>query len=274
MVFTEQFSPVTSGRERSIGVFDSGVGGISVLKEMCTLMPNERYWYFGDSANAPYGTKSAEQVRERTLACLSRMVEGGAKALVIACNTATAAAVNASREAFSVPVISMEPEIKTPIVTKHRRTLVMATPMTLQLERVQQLIKRHEGVTELILLPCPGLADLVEAGKTDAPETRAYLQAILQPFIEQPVESIVLGCTHYPHLKPLIRELLGHDLPIYDGGAGTARELKRRLAELDLLNNTKLPGEILFENSLPGTGMTDLCKDLYLRYKPTGDKQL
>ncbi|MDL2217157.1 glutamate racemase [Christensenellaceae bacterium OttesenSCG-928-M15] len=269
MTFVEKFIGTASGAQSPIGVFDSGVGGTSVLKEMYTLMPCENYWYYGDGANAPYGTKAVEFVRERTLYCLSRMVKNGAKALVIACNTATAAAVTLSRETFDVPVISMEPEIKTPAVVRHKRALVMATPMTLQLERFKKLMRRFEGETDMVLLPCPGLSDLVEVGKIDAPETREYLSALLDDAIASPVDSIVLGCTHYPHIKPLIREILGYDVAIYDGGAGTARELRRRLAQMDMLNTSGMPGQILFENSMDGTAMTSLSRELFERYVPT-----
>lgn len=248
-----------------VAVFDSGVGGISVLKELYSHLPNENYWYFGDSANSPYGTKSAEAVQELTSAHIGRMIDGGAKAVVLACNTATSAAAAMLREKYrDVPIIGIEPEVKTAALDeKNDRVLIMATPVTLQLEKFRRLMNLYSDKAEITVLPCPGLAELVEKGRGGEAEVRRYLKNILAAFREEPVDAVVLGCTHYPHIRPLIKEALGAEVRFYDGSAGTARELKRRLIEQDLLSPSDAPGEIRFENSHNTKRMIELSKELF-----------
>ncbi len=234
-----------------VGVFDSGVGGISVLREMIRELPNENFYYFGDSANAPYGEKTVEKVQELSMAIVDRMVNEGCKAIVVACNTATSAAVRLIREKYekTMPVIGIEPALKPAAREEHHgRILVMATPVTLRLEKYHELSGRLAGEAEFIPVSCAGLADRVEKGNLDAADVTQMLEQMIGPYRGQ-VDGIVLGCTHYPFLKKQIHSVMG-DVPLYDGGRGTARELHRQLSRHGLLNKGEEPGRVVLDSSL------------------------
>ena len=234
-----------------IAVFDSGLGGVSVLREMIKVMPYEDMYYFGDSINAPYGTKSLEQVRELTISHVERFMEMGAKGVVVACNTATSAAVRKLRQMYpTLPLVGIEPAVK-PAVERFPtgNILVMATPMTIREEKLHRLIERFGGDANVIPLACPGLMDFVEAGNIDSPEIYGFLRDILEPYKGQ-LDGVVLGCTHYPFVRRAIEDILGHQVMIFDGGEGTAKEIKRRLEISGLLReDARRKGEIIFENS-------------------------
>ena len=227
-----------------IAVFDSGVGGISVLKELCKLMPQEQYLYFGDSANAPYGAKTTEEVRALTLEAADMLLARNVKALVVACNTATAAAIKDLREKYpDTIIVGIEPAVKLAADRCHGGTIgVMATPVTLREEKFNHLLERFSE-EQIISISAPELVSLIEAGATDE-AIEAYLQPILSPY-KNKLDAVVLGCTHYPFAANVIGKLL--NTQILDGGAGTARETKRRLEEAGLLHTG--PGEIQMENS-------------------------
>lgn len=243
-----------------IGVFDSGVGGISVLRELVKILPQEHFIYFGDSANAPYGNRTTEDIRRLTLSAAQELVERGCKALVIACNTATAAAINDLRSAYpDLIIVGIEPALK---VAADRfpggHIGVMATPVTLREEKfTQQLIRFPDAAVSII--PVSGLVELIEAGKTDAAETETLLRPILEPFIGK-LDALVLGCTHYPFAKTAIQKILGEKTVLLDGGEGTARETKRRLESAGLL--AEGDGQIQLENSLGDPKMLALCARL------------
>lgn len=247
-----------------IAVFDSGVGGISVLKELAALLPNENFRYFGDSANAPYGIKTSEQVLELTKKHIERMITEGAKAVVIACNTATSAAADTLRDMYpNIPIIGMEPALKTAaLLGDHPRVLVMATPMTLRLDKFNRLLEKYQDHGDIHLLPCKGLVERIESGDLFGADMEEFLAELLAEYIENPVDSVVLGCTHYPFVRPLIQKLLGKDVKIIDGSGGTARELKRRLEVSNLLN-TDTPGSVVFENSKNTEEELKLCRRLF-----------
>ena len=237
-------------RQDYIGVFDSGLGGVSVLRRLLELMPGERYLYFGDSANAPYGSRSTREVARLTFAAAERMQqEKPLKALVLACNTATAAAVEDLRKVYpDLIVIGIEPALK--VAADHfpgGRIGVMATQVTLREEKFDTLLHRFENCT-VTKLPVPGLVELVEAGKGNSPEAEALLTSLLSPYRGQ-LDAVVLGCTHYPLAAQAIAKVLGPEVALLDGGAGTARETRRRLQAADLLENG--PGELIVENSSP-----------------------
>ena len=251
-----------SKQTKPIAVFDSGVGGISVLRELVKIMPNENYIYYGDSKNAPYGMKDKETVKDLTVAAAEYLFAQGAKGLVVACNTATSAAVRVLREMYpEIPIVGIEPAVK-PAATrkKNSRVLVMATPMTIREEKFQNLMAQYTDMAEIIPLPCPGLMDFVERGDVTSADFRSYLEELLFAHRIHPVDSVVLGCTHYPFAKDMIKEVLGPDVVVYDGGEGTAREMRRRLAEADLLNPSKENGIVEFQNSLEDTKKIELCK--------------
>ena len=250
-------------RNLPITFFDSGVGGISVLREAVALMPRENFSYFGDSANAPYGTKSVDEIRALTLSHAERFRRQGTKALVIACNTATSAAISSLREIHTdIPVIGIEPALKpAALMSEHPTVIVMATPLTVSAAKFNNLLGHYSDKADVIPLGCPGLMEFVEDGSLDTPRLRNYLQELLRPYLDRcSPDAIVLGCTHYPFVKPLIRQIAGENVRIFDGGPGTARELQRRLTQEGLLTDRTSEGSITFDESLPEK--IDLCKKL------------
>lgn len=240
-------------REQPIGIFDSGLGGISVLRACVDLLPREDFLFFGDSANAPYGEKSLSQVRSLSFACADRLLRQGVKAIVVACNTATSAAIALLRQSHpALPIIGIEPAVKpAALADDSSSVLVMATPLTIHQEKYQQLAAsvRHEA--NVISLPCKGLAEMVESGLLDGPALDHYLEELLLPFRFCHVEYIVLGCTHYPFVRRAIRRAFGRPVEIIDGSEGTARQLRRQLEKAGLLSGRTGPGTVTFQNSLP-----------------------
>jgi len=246
-----------------IAVFDSGVGGISVLRHLTRLLPSERFLYFGDSANAPYGTKTREQVKALTFAAAEKLRNMGIKALVVACNTATSAAIAELRAAFpELIIIGIEPALKLAADKFPGGKLgVMATPMTLREEKFALLMGRFSESCEIYKIPAPGLVELIEAGKADSPETDALLHALFAPYPK--LDALVLGCTHYPFAARAISRVLGDDVALLDGGDGTARETKRRLKEARLLRTGE--GSVTFENSKNSQELLELSRQLLER---------
>ncbi len=249
-----------AAKDSPIGVFDSGVGGISVLRELIKIMPGERFIYFGDSANAPYGSRTTAQIRQLTLDAARSLVERGCKALVIACNTATAAAINDLRQLYpELIVVGIEPALK---VAADRfpggHIGVMATPVTLREEKFAHQLTRFPSVT-VSAIPVSGLVELIEAGKAEDAQVDALLRPVLEPFAGK-LDALVLGCTHYPFAKKAIRKILGEKTALLDGGEGTARETKRRLENAGLLAQGE--GQVLLENSLGAPEMLTLCAQL------------
>lgn len=243
-----------------IAVFDSGVGGISVLRHLVRILPGERFVYYGDSANAPYGSRSTQEVRALTLAAVGKLLaEYPLKALVIACNTATAAAVNDVRAAHpELIVVGIEPALK--VAADHfpgGRVGVLATEVTLREEKFDTLLHRFDENVTISKIPAPGLVELVEHGKVDAPETEALLRKVLGPYLGK-LDAVVLGCTHYPFARNAIRRVLGDDVVLLDGGEGTARETRRRLEQAGLLENGG--GEVILRNSSPDPDMLRLSR--------------
>ena len=250
-----------SSKNDYIAVFDSGVGGISVLRELVRLMPQERYLYFGDSANAPYGTRPTAEVRVLTLAAAERLMARGCKALVVACNTATAAAIIDLRAKYPDKIIiGIEPALK--VAADHfpgGEVGVMATPVTLREEKFDVLLHRFTDACTVHKIPAPGLVELVERGMAVSEESKALLKPLLLPYRDR-LDAVVLGCTHYPFAAPVIGKLLGGHTALLDGGPGTARQTRRRLEAEGLLWDG--PGELLIENSSGSQEMVALCRTL------------
>ncbi len=229
-----------------VAVFDSGVGGIGVLREIKKLLPHENLLYFGDSKMAPYGERTTSDVRTLVLAHAERLLKD-AKALVLACNTATAAAAKELRLAYPhVPIVGMEPAVKPALtVAPHPKLLILATAATLREEKLTALLLKHEGDADFYKCAAPGLVRLVEAGLADSPDTDCYLAALLAPFKgEKRPDAVVLGCTHFPFAKAAISRFFGNRMPLFDGAAGTARELSRRLLVADCLNLSGKKGSV------------------------------
>lgn len=235
-----------------IGVFDSGLGGISVLRECVRQLPDEHFLYFGDSRNAPYGEKTKDAVIALTEAAFLRLREKGCKAIVIACNTATSAAAAYLREKYPGDIIlGIEPALK-PASEKGGEILVLATPFTLREKKYHDLLRSLSSVdgSRFFSLPCPGLPELVEEGITEGAAVDEALSRLFAPLSDRRFDSVVLGCTHYPFLAVSIRKALGYPVELFDGSVGTAVYLRRLLEEKDLLSDGS-NGQVFFENSDP-----------------------
>lgn len=238
-------------KHKPIGFFDSGVGGLSVLKEALKIMPNEDYIYFGDSKNAPYGVKTAEEVRRLTFQAVEFLLSKNVKGIAIACNTATSAAVADLRIKYpSLPLVGIEPALKPAVETNDGGDiLIMATPMTLKEEKFNRLMERYKDRATIIPVPCPGLMEFIEEGKLKSKEVLEYLEDKINTYKKNRISSIVLGCTHYPFIKDVLVDIVGNDVKIIDGGLGTSKELRRRLKESNLLREEKRSGNIEIINS-------------------------
>lgn len=219
-------------RDAPVGVFDSGVGGISVLHDLRALMPDEDFIYFGDGANAPYGEKSSGEIRVLAWNVVEKLLDRGIKALVIACNTATAAAAPLIRERLDMPVVAMEPALKPASACAHGgKVVVMATPLTLSLDKFKRLMSEYGR--DALPMPCPGLMDMVERGVVDGPEMDEYLAGVREKIGDVRVDAVVLGCTHYVFLRTAVERTFP-GAQVIDGNGGTARQLKRLLEERGL----------------------------------------
>ena len=252
-----------SKANRPIGIFDSGVGGISVLAQARALLPAEDFVYFGDNAYAPYGVRTPQQVLERVRWVAGHLLERGAKALVIACNTATSAAAAELRAELALPVIGMEPALKPASLCRHGgHVLVMATPMTLALPKFAALMERYgQGA---VPLPCAGLMEFVERGELDGGALHERLARLFGDWPREPVDAVVLGCTHYIYLRRAIAKFFPA-VPLLDGNLGTARQLERLLAERGLLRAEDRQGTVAFETSGDEKSVIPLMRRLLLR---------
>ncbi len=248
--------------EAPIGVLDSGAGGLSVLHRIHTRLPYESLLYAADTAHIPYGDKTPAFVRNRVQTVSEQLVSMGAKALVVACNTATAAAVESLRERFSLPVVGMEPGVK-PAVEHSRNGVVgiLATDAMVRSNRMAQLVERFAREKHVIIQPCPGLVEQVERHALRTPETVRLLQRYLAPILAQGADTLVLGCTHYPFLRPTIEALAGSKVTVIDTAPAIARRLHTQLDQWALLTNRDTPGRIRFFTS----GDTDKQSVLFSR---------
>ncbi|MGL4316859.1 MAG: glutamate racemase [Pseudomonas sp.] len=219
-----------------IGVFDSGVGGLSVLGEIRARLPEESLLYVADSGHVPYGEKTPEFIRERSQLIAEFLLAQGAKALVLACNTATAAAVADLRQRYpELPIVGMEPAVKpAAAATRSGVVGVLATTGTLKSARFAALLDRFASDVRVITQPCPGLVEQIEAGELASPHTRELLQRWVEPLLAEGCDTLILGCTHYPFIKPLLRELLPASVSLVDTGAAVARQLQSLLDQRGL----------------------------------------
>ena len=237
--------------EQLIAVFDSGLGGISVLRELVHQMPHEQFLYFGDSVNAPYGSRSTAEVRALTMERVEMLMPRGLKALVVACNTATSAAIEELRRRYpDIVIVGIEPALK--LAAEHcpeGRIIVMATEVTLREKKFMRLMEQYGASRDIIPLPCPELVRFVEKGLLDGPEVEDYLRTILPPELCAGAGAIVLGCTHFPFLKTAIRRVAGPEVRFFDGSGGTSAQTRRLLCERGQLRQE---GDlrVILENSL------------------------
>jgi glutamate racemase len=233
-----------------IGVFDSGVGGVSVLREIRRALPLEPLLYVADSAYAPYGEQSDEVIRTRSTAITEFLIGRSAKAIVVACNTATSFAAETLRARFELPIVAMEPALK-PAAQSTKTTVVgvLATTRTLESERFMRLQQAYGTSVRVLVQPCPGLVEGVERGDLSGPDMLALVRRYVEPLVQQEADTLVLGCTHYPFLIPIIREVAGPTVKVIDPAPAVARELRRRLALAGLLQEGDSPGREHFWTS-------------------------
>lgn len=265
--------------QRPVGLLDSGLGGISVLGEALRQLPNEDYVYYGDTANAPYGDKTPEEVLGLVHQAVERLIELRCKAIVIACNTATSVSAGKLRQELALPIIGMEPALKpASLLPGEGKILVMATRVTLALPKFQALMAQYGR--DAVPVPCPGLMECVERGELEGPQVTALLRQLLGPWLSQPVKAVVLGCTHYPFLRKAIAALFPKGTPLIDGNAGSVRQLRRRLEEEGLLSNRQEPGRVTFLSSSEEPSvlqrmqtMLELCAN-ESKSAPEGEKEV
>lgn len=232
-------------------MFDSGMGGLSVLREVRALLPDENLLYFADSAHCPYGTQSPEFVRQRAFHIADFLLSQGAKMLIVACNTASIAALDALRSHYpDIPIVGMEPAVKPAVAaTRNRRIGVLATAVTLHGDRFANLLQRYARDVTVLVLPGRGLVERVESGQIDTPETLDWLRSLLAPFLEAGIDTLVLGSTHYPFLRPAIAQIMGPQVALIDTGAAVARRVQQVLLEHGLAAPPATPGQETFYTS-------------------------
>ena len=241
-----------------IAVFDSGVGGISVLASVRRRLPEENFLFFADSENAPYGDKPTDEIRNLTLRNCRMLTERfPVKAILIACNTATSAAAKDLRSELQIPVLGVEPALKPAVEAGAGPILVLATQLTIREEKFRTLMGNLQNDLMIIPSPCPGLMEIVESNP-ESSEAETYLRRVLAECPERP-KAIVLGCTHYVFLKPLLRRI-APDISLYDGNEGVSRHLKHVLTQRNALGGR---GELQWLNSLSDSAYTEKCKQLY-----------
>ncbi|MDN3922998.1 glutamate racemase [Roseateles violae] len=219
-----------------LGVFDSGVGGLTVLRELRRQLPAVPLRYVADTAHAPYGQRSSAFITERSLAIGQHLIDHGARLLVVACNTATAHAIHAMRQRWpGLPIVGTEPGIKPAVAASHGgRIGVLATPATIASARYQALLARHAGAAQIFSQPCPGLADLIETGELESAALRELLATLCAPLRAAGVDTVLMGCTHYPLIQPLLEAELGPTVQLLNIEAAVAQQAARLWAGLDL----------------------------------------
>ena len=242
-----------SPTDRPIGVFDSGFGGLSILREIRRYLPAEDLLYFADTAHCPYGSRSREEIQRLSVGIARHLIDRGAKLIVVACNTASVAAVSRLRATYpTVPFVRVVPAVK-PAAEKTRtgRVAVLATPAMFQGEMFEDLIRDFASNVEVVRQVCPGLVELVEAGKTEGPEVETLLREYLRPAQEAGADEVVLGCTHYPFLRPAVEAIVGPGVQVIDTGAAVARQVGRVLDEKGLRRQSPDDGRCTFYTSSP-----------------------
>lgn len=230
-----------------IGVFDSGVGGISVLQHIHQLLPHEHLLYFADSKYAPYGNKTPQQIQSRCFEITDFLIAKGAKAIVVACNTATAAAIDAMRAQYTLPIFGMEPAVKPAAeASKNGIIGVLATVGTLKSAQFAGLLESYGRNVEVVTQGCVGLVECIERGELNAEYTLNLLQQYCQPLLDEGADTVVLGCTHYPFVKKHIQRIVGDKVTLIDTGAAVAKHLQNRLSAMEMLSSRTQNGEVKF----------------------------
>ncbi len=238
--------------QQAIGVMDSGVGGISVLKHIHALLPHEDLVYIADSKHAPYGNKTADEITARCFEIADFLITKDVKALVVACNTATAAAIDAMRKRYTLPIIGMEPAVKPAAEASRNGVIgVLATVGTLKSAQFAALLESYGRNVKVVTEACVGLVECIERGELDTPETKSLIRQYCLPLLDEGADTIVLGCTHYPFVKDAILEVVGESVTLIDTGAAVANQLKRQLEEKGLLSTSVQKAEVNFWTNSP-----------------------
>ncbi|MCY6355611.1 glutamate racemase [Clostridium sp. ZS2-4] len=247
-------------KDKPIGFFDSGVGGLSVLKQAMKLLPNEDFVYLGDSKNAPYGIKSVDEVRKLSFEAVDFLLTHNVKAIVVACNTATSAAIEALRNTYKyIPIIGIEPALKPAVgLNKKGKIVIMATPMTLAEKKFNNLMMKYKSKADIVPLPCPGLVEFIEKGVTEGDEINNFIKERFFELQAEEISSVVLGCTHYPFIRKELSKVLGKKVHIIDGSMGTAAQLRRQLVSNKSINSHPKKGKIKIFNTSDEKELLDI----------------
>jgi glutamate racemase len=249
---------------QAIGVMDSGVGGISVLKHIHALLPHEHLIYFADSKHAPYGSKTPEEIIARCMQIADFLLQKDVKAIVVACNTATAAAINTLRETFDIPIIGMEPAVKpAAAATKNGVIGVLATVGTLKSAQFAALLESYGRNVKVVTQGCVGLVECIERGELESTETKALIRQYTAPLLAEGADTIVLGCTHYPFIAHVIQEVVGDKITLIDTGAAVAKQLKRQLEEKGLLSVSQQKAEVHFWTNSEAENASQVTEKLW-----------
>ena len=263
---------------QAIGVFDSGVGGLSIASCIQQVLPNEPLIYIADTLHAPYGDKSIEQIQNRVNVISDYLVSLGVKAIVIACNTATVNAIEQLRARIDIPIIGVEPAIKPACSQSTAKKIgILVTQATAHNARFLDLITAYQKDTEVFIQPCPGLVELIEQGRLSSPRIRELLTQYLAPLKAKKIDTLVLGCTHYPFVSDIIRELVGEDISIMETAFPVTEQLQRQLQKYQLNNSLSFHESpfdrlrlisSLYSPELEDTFNSLLNKNIKLEYAP------
>jgi glutamate racemase len=260
------------GSSAPIGVFDSGVGGLSVLREIRRELPAEDLIYVADSGYAPYGDRPEDYVRGRAIAIMEFLRSQNVKAVVVACNTATGIAVDALRARYSEPIVAIEPAVKPAAAqTRSRVVGVLATTQTLKGQKFAKLVSTHAGDVEVLTQACPGLVEQVERGALTGASTRSLVEQYLRPLLDKGADTIVLGCTHYPFISDVIRDVAGPSVNLIDSAGPVARELRRRLQVNGLLASESRVGTETFWTTGSPAQVAAVIEQLWSRKVAVGE---
>jgi glutamate racemase len=242
--------PGTRNLEQPVGIFDSGVGGLSVLLEVRRQLPHEDLLYVADSGHAPYGEKPVDFIERRATAIVNFFIQQGAKAVVVACNTATGTAIESLRARWPLPIVGIEPAIKPAVAATTSRVIgVLATGQTIASARFARLVSAYGAGVNIVTQACPGLVEQIEKGDLSSAGTRALIAGYVRPLVEQGADTLVLGCTHYPFVRDAIAAVAGPGVTIIDPAPAVAREVHRRLEQRGMLTKTGGAGTMKFWTS-------------------------
>ena len=248
---------------KPIGVFDSGVGGTSIWKEIITLLPNENTIYLADIKNAPYGEKSAEEIQKLSIKNTELLISLGCKIIVVACNTATTNAITLLRETYDIPFIGIEPAIKPAALLSSNKAIgILATKGTLSSSLFAKTSGMYANGINVVEVKGTGLVELIEAGKLHTAEMRKLLSHYLEPMLAKNIDYLVLGCSHYPYLLPILKELLPEHVTVIDSGEAVARQTQKILINKDLLASERDHTAHLLYSNLETKVLTQLINDV------------